>query len=90
MASTTSDIPRNESPFAGFDQSMERWLGADMRLIYGFAVPVLMIVGLIIMLALRPETWLVVSVMVLEVAALGLVVAGIVAMLNEKDEESPD
>ena len=67
---------------------MERVLGADMRLIYGFAVPVLMVVGLIIVLALRPETWLVVCVMVLECAALALVVAGIVAMLNEREEDS--
>jgi Na+-translocating ferredoxin:NAD+ oxidoreductase RnfD subunit len=88
MQTAPTDTPRDQNLFAGFDQSMERVLGADMRLIYGFAVPVLMIVGLIIVLALRPETWLVVCVMVLECAALALVVAGIVAMLNEREDDS--
>jgi hypothetical protein len=88
MEIAPTPTPKDQNPFAGFDQSMERVLGADMRLIYGFAVPVLMVVGLIIVLALRPETWLVVSVMVLEFAALALVVAGIVAMLNERDDDS--
>lgn len=89
MATAPSNTPPRRKVFAGFDASVERVLGADMRLIYGFAVPVLMVVGLIIILALRPETWLVVSILVLEVAALGVVVAGILEMLNEEDDD-PD
>jgi hypothetical protein len=88
MQTAPTPTPKDQNPFAGFDQSMERVLGADMRLIYGFAVPVLMVVGLIVVLALRPETWLVVSVMVLECAALALVVAGILAMLKEREDDS--
>jgi chromate transport protein ChrA len=75
-----------ENPFHGFDESVARLLGADMRLIYGMAAPIVMIVGLIIILALSPATWLVVAIVALEIAALGLVVAGLMGMLNEDDQ----
>ena len=74
-------------PFRGFDQSVVRLFGADMRLIYGMAVPILMICGLIVLLALTPTTWLVIAVLILEVAALGVVLAGLFAMLNESEED---
>ena len=32
----------------GFDASMTRMLGADLRLLYGIGVPIAMIVGLIV------------------------------------------
>jgi hypothetical protein len=37
-------------------------------------------------LALSPATWLVVAIVVLEIAALGLVVAGLMGMLDEDDQ----
>jgi hypothetical protein len=84
------DTPRHEHPFHGFDQSVERAIGADMRLVYGFAVPILMVVGLIVILALSPATWLVITILLVEVAALGVVVTGFVGMLNEPHEgEAP-
>jgi hypothetical protein len=76
--------------FHGFDAAAERTLGSDMRLIYGMLVPILMICGLIILLALNPQTWLVIAVVVLEVAALGVVVTGFVGMLNEDDEDDAE
>jgi hypothetical protein len=82
--STTN--PQHENPFRGFDESVERALGADMRLIYGFLVPILMVVGVIVLLALSPATWLAVTILVIEVAALGVVLTGFVGMLNEPDE----
>src|SRR5579864_3398587 len=54
---TTTENHPHEYPFQGFDESVEHVLGADMRLIYGFAAPILMVVGLIIILALNPATW---------------------------------
>ncbi len=87
MSTAPSQTPPRRKVFAGFDASVERVLGADMRLIYGFAVPILMVVGMIVVLALRPETWLVISILVLEVGALAVVVAGIVEMLNEEDDD---
>jgi chromate transport protein ChrA len=73
--------------FQGFDDSVERFLGADMRLIYGIGVPILMVVGLIILLALNPTTWLVVSILLLEVAALGLVVAALFELMRDDEDE---
>ena len=86
MPAASPDHP-HENPFHGFDESVEHVLGADMRLIYGFAVPILMVVGLIIILALTPATWLVITILVMEVAAMGVVLAGFVGMLNEPDDD---
>ena len=60
-----------------------------MRLVYGFAVPILMIVGLIVILGLSPATWLVIMILVMEVAALCVVLTGFIGMLNEPDEDEP-
>lgn len=76
--------------FHDFDARVERSLGADLRLLYGMAIPILMICGLIILLALAPQTWLVITVLLFEVAALGVVVTGFVGMLNEDDEDDID
>ena len=73
--------------FHGFDAAVERTLGVDMRLLYGFLLPILMVCGLIILLALNPETWLVIAVLILECAALGIVITGFIGMLNEDDTE---
>jgi hypothetical protein len=79
----------HHNPFERFDNSMERWLGADMRLIYGMAVPILMVCGLILLLALNPTTWLVIGVLLLELGAGAVVLRGIMALLNDdgNDEE---
>jgi hypothetical protein len=76
--------------FRGFDRSVERTLGVDVRLLYGMTVPVLMVSGLIILLALSPQTWLVIAVLLLEVAALGVVMTGFLGMLNENDEDDTE
>ena len=82
--------PHEKSPFRAFDQSVERLLGADMRLVYGMALPIMMIVGLIIALALNPAAWLVAVVVVLEIAALAVVVLGFVGMLNDDADDDAD
>ncbi|HET6866643.1 MAG TPA: hypothetical protein VFH80_12070 [Solirubrobacteraceae bacterium] len=86
MASS-SDHPH---AFREFDQSVERTMGADMRLLYGMLVPILMICGVIIVLALNPATWLVVIVLVVELAALAVVGYGLAGMLNEPPDDSAD
>ncbi|HUJ34974.1 MAG TPA: hypothetical protein VLW51_07170 [Solirubrobacteraceae bacterium] len=73
--------------FHDFDASVERTLGVDVRLLYGMLIPILMICGLIVLLALSPQTWLVIAVLLLEVAALGVVVTGFVGMLNDDGED---
>jgi hypothetical protein len=73
--------------FHEFDATVERALGVDVRLLYGMTVPILMICGLIILLALSPQTWLVIAVLVVEMAALGVVITGFVGMLSEDAED---
>lgn len=87
MATQSPDSHPSQSVFEGFDETMEHVLGADMRLIYGMAVPMLMIVGLIVILALNPATWLVVAIVVLELAALAVVVTGFIGLLNQEPED---
>lgn len=73
--------------FHEFDAAAERTLGVDMRMIYGMLIPILMVCGLIVLLALKPETWLVIAVLLLECAALGVVVTGFLGMLNEDEDD---
>jgi hypothetical protein len=80
----------HENAFRGFDRSVERTLGADMRLVYGLLVPILMVVGLILILALSPAVWLVVSILVIELAMLAVVVYGFVGMINEPSDDEND
>lgn len=87
MTTSSPHTNRHEHPFRGFDESVERTIGADMRLIYGFAVPILMVVGLIVILALSPATWLVITILLVEVAALCVVLTGFIGMLNEPGED---
>lgn len=87
MATAHSTTHPHANAFTGFDESVERALGADIRLLNGMAVPILMVVGVIILLALNRATWLVAMVVVLELAALAVVVYGFVGMLDENDED---
>ena len=73
--------------FHNFDTSVERALGADTRLLYGMLVPILMVCGVIALLALKPQTWLVIAVLLLEVAALGVVLTGFTVMLDDDDDD---
>ncbi len=83
----STSSPHRFAPFGAFDRAIERRLGADMRLIYGFAAPILLVVGVIILLALGPSPWLVAAVLIVELVALGVIVAGFVEMLNEPADD---
>lgn len=88
---TASPRPHQHEPvFRGFDSSVERVLGADMRLLYGILAPIVMVVGLIVVLALRPATWLVAAVVVVEIAALATVVVGLLGMMSTDDDDPED
>jgi hypothetical protein len=85
-----ANAPSHTHPFEGFDRSVEHALGADMRLLYGMAAPILMVIGVIVLLALNPATWLVIAVLLLEVACLALVVYGFVGLLDEPGDQDLD
>ena len=78
--------PRHHAdPLHGLDVAVESAVGADVRLLYGFLVPILLVCGLIIVLALSPSYWLVAAALVPEIALLFFMVTKILAMLNEPD-----
>jgi hypothetical protein len=83
MGSATTNPHQHENAFRGFDECVERVLGADMRLVYGMAAPILMILGLVTILALSPAVWLLATIMLLELALLGVVVYGFAGLLGE-------
>jgi hypothetical protein len=87
MAPTPAQADHHRPLFRGFDESMTQILGADLRLIYGLAVPIAMIVGLIILLALHPAKWIVAAVVVCEVAGLALIVSGLYAMMSDDEPQ---
>jgi len=89
MSTTNPETHDHENPFRGFDDSVERAVGADMRLIYGLGAPILLVLGVIVILALSPATWLVIAIVMIEIAALVVVLVGFMGMLNEPDEDEP-
>lgn len=87
MATTAHNHEHHDPVFRGFDYSVERVLGADMRLVYGMLAPILMVIGLIVVLALQPATWLVGVIVVVEVAALAVVITGLLGMMSTDDDQ---
>ncbi len=80
--------PARSNPFLGVEMLIERLIGADMRLIYGAIVPMVLIVGLVVLLTLQSTSWwLVALVLVVESAAVGLVVFAFMKMLDEDNDE---
>jgi len=90
MSTTNPETHHHENPFRGFDDSVERTVGADMRLIYGLGAPILLVLGVIVILALSPATWLVVAIVLIEIAALAIVLTGFMGMLNQPDEDEAE
>ena len=90
MATATPTTHSRGHAFQGFDRSVEEALGADMRLIYGMAVPILMVIGLVVILALSPAVWLVASIMVIELAMLVGVVYGFMGMMDEDGDDQAE
>ena len=58
-----------------------------MRLIYGVAIPMIVVVDLIVLLALSPTAWLVGLLMLVEITALGLVIFAFMKMLDDDHDQ---
>ncbi len=87
MQDETSISNARSNPFEGMEMLIERLIGADMRLIYGAIVPMVLIVGLVVLLTLQSTSWwLVALVLVVEFAAVGLVVFAFMKMLDEDND----
>jgi hypothetical protein len=87
MAPAPNQTHQHRPIFRGFDQSVTQMLGADMRLLYGMLVPILMIVGLVILLTQYPATWLVGAIVILEIGGLALVVTAILEMMSDDEND---
>ena len=87
MATTSPHPGHHEPALRGFDSAVERGLGADMRLVYGILAPIVMVIGLIVVLALQPATWLVAVVVVAEIGALAVVITGLLGMMSTDDDQ---
>jgi hypothetical protein len=85
--SPTSLTHRLQLNLHALDDTIARGLGADLRMIYGFGVPIVLMSVLIVLMMLSASTWAVAAAMVLEVASLGLVLAGFLSVF---DEAAPD
>jgi cell shape-determining protein MreD len=68
-------------------ERVTRAVGADVRLLYGFAVPMFATVGFIIALAVSGQSWMVGAVAVFLLITVAVVVFGLYGMLDEDDEE---
>jgi Flp pilus assembly protein TadB len=65
------------------DSAIERLIGVDMRLIYGFGVPMLALCALIVVMMLASSVWMVAAAMVVVLAMLALVLTGFLGMFDE-------
>ena len=89
MAPTIHRPEHREKVFRDFDSSVTRILGADMRLVYGIRAPALLVIGLIVVLALKPATWLLVAIVVVAVGGLVLVLTGLLGMMSGDGDGPP-
>ncbi len=90
MAPPPAQADPDRHVIRGFDASMTRMLGADLRLIYGIGVPIAMIVGLIIVLALNPAKWVVAVIVLCEIGGLALIVTKLYAMMSDEEPDASD
>jgi uncharacterized membrane protein len=59
----------------------------DMRLIYGIAVPLFVVIALIVALAISGRTILVIPLMLVVVVLTGVIMVGLNQMMSDDDEE---
>jgi ABC-type uncharacterized transport system fused permease/ATPase subunit len=81
---STSSTPHHSQSIS---ERLERAIGADMRLIYGIAIPMLATIGFIIALAISGQGWMVPAVVVFLVITLAVVVFGLFEMMNDDDQD---
>ena len=62
----------------------------DLRLIYGTAVPLAIVIGLIVALAFSGRTWLVAPLVLVLLILTGVVIVGFMQMLEEDEVEDLD
>lgn len=88
MATLDPAAPAHHHPYARLERAVERVLGADMRLLYGMAVPpVVLCVIIALALGYAASPWVVGGLMVLEAIMVVVILIGFVGVLNSRDED---
>lgn len=73
-------------PLAGLDRLLDRLLGADLRWLYGLAVPMFAVFGVIVLVSFHHSIVWAGAALVLEAALLALIVVKSLAILGEEDD----
>jgi archaellum biogenesis protein FlaJ (TadC family) len=79
--------PRNVPLHRRVERMLE---SGDLRLIYGIAVPLAIVIGLIVALAFSGQTWLVAPLVLVLLILTGVVIVGFTQMLDEDEVEDLD
>ncbi len=87
---TTRLPPLNGGGFAHLDRALEVHLGADLRLIYGLGMPILVLLALMIPMFAFPSYWLDGAVMLAVVICMGVIVMQVMALLEEPADAVTD
>lgn len=74
-------------PLHGVDQAIGSKIDADLRLLYGMIVPMLVVFGLVIWAFLSSSYWLVGVSVAVEFSMIVLIVVKAMAMLDEPDTD---
>jgi hypothetical protein len=64
---------------------VNRGLGADLRLILGMLIPMLLVIGLIVAFCQSPTYWLVGLTLLIEIGCLLMVVSKVLSMMADPD-----
>lgn len=91
MAVSSRSFHTRYAPVHRFDGAVERFLGADMRLLYGMAVPVVLASAVVaVVIAFAASPWAIAGLVALVVVMLVVVLVGFFAMLDETEDTDQD
>jgi hypothetical protein len=90
MESAETPTRASRRSFRAVDAWLESVLGADMRLLYGVIIPMVLVVDVLVLLTFKQYAWLVAILMLIEIGALLLVIYGFMEMLDDEDAGEDD
>lgn len=82
----TELITHPRSSLSHLDGAIERRLGVDARLLYGFSAPVVFMGVLISLMMVVRSPWAVAAAVLIEIVVLAVVIAGFLNMLDEQPD----
>jgi hypothetical protein len=83
---STKAVPAAYRPYDAVEPRIERLLRADFRLVYGMAVPILIVTGAVVALATDPEWWMLAPMMLLVALLTAVVAVGFNHVMSQYDD----